>query len=85
MTGPVPLMLELAATGAPAINTTLPPALMTGVVIARFFVSALVEAKVQTALPATFVTPQAPIVLLVPSAEKLGVRPAIGLLKISAR
>ena len=85
MTGPVPLMLELAATGAPAIKTTLPPALITGVVMARFFVSAFVEARVQTAFPATLVTPQAPKVLSVPSAEKLGVRPAIGLLKISAR
>lgn len=85
ITGPVPLMVEFAATGTPAIKTTLPPALITGVVMARFFVSAFVEARVQTAFPATLVTPQAPKVLSVPSAEKLGVSPAIGLLKISAR
>jgi len=84
MTGPVPLMVEFAATAAPAVKTTLPPAFAMGVTIASPFVSAFVEASVQVALPLALVTPQDPKVLLVPELLKVGVSPATGLLKTSA-
>lgn len=78
-------MFEFAATGAPAIKTTLPPVFTTGVTIARFLLSAFVDASVHVALPLAFEAPQVPSVLFVPSAENVGVSPAMGLLNTSAR
>ena len=59
-TGPVPVMLEFTATAAPAVKTTVPPALLIGVAIERVFVSALVAAKVQVETPLALVALQAP-------------------------
>ena len=39
-TGPVPVMVEFAATTVPAVKTTVPPVLETGVTRERVFVSA---------------------------------------------
>ena len=82
-TVPVPAMFELAATGGPGSNTTVPSVLLTGVRIERLFVSAVVEASVHVATPLTSVGEQAAIVLLVPLAPKVGVRPSTGLLLAS--
>ena len=60
VTGPVPVMVELAAKAAPAWNTTVPPALTTGVAMLKVLVSALVEAKVQVATPEALEAPQVP-------------------------
>ena len=60
MTGPEPVIMELAITGDPGLNTTVPPDFMTGKVIPRVFVSAFVEARVQLETPEAFVTEQAP-------------------------
>ena len=58
--GPVPVMVEFAATGVPAEKTTVPPALETGAVMERVLVSAFREARVQVATPAVSVDEQAP-------------------------
>lgn len=60
MTGPVPVMFEFAATADPAVNTTVPPALVTGAVIERVFVSAPSELKVQVESPVAFDEEQTP-------------------------
>lgn len=59
-TGPVPVIVELAATGAPPVKTTVPSDLNTGEVIERVFVCALREARVQVETPLVFVAEQAP-------------------------
>jgi hypothetical protein len=51
VTGPVPLIVELAATGAPAVNVTVPPVTTTGVTSDKVFISAVVEARVQLDTP----------------------------------
>ena len=80
VTLPVPVMFELPATGAPGSKITVPSVLATGVRIESVFVSAVVEARVQVATPATFVAEQAVRVLSVPVAANVGVRPSTGLL-----
>ena len=55
-TGPVPVIVELAATAAPAVKMTVPSALATGVTIESVFVSAASELKVQIEIPEAFVT-----------------------------
>jgi hypothetical protein len=50
-TGPVPVMLEFAATAAPAVKTTVPSAFATGVAIERVFVSAVDDFNVQVETP----------------------------------
>jgi hypothetical protein len=45
----VPVMLELIADAAPALNTTVPPVTLTGVTIANVFISAAIDFKVQLA------------------------------------
>ena len=59
-TNVVPVMVEFSATAVPAVNTTLAPALMTGVSIDRTFVSATNELKVQVAIPEASVAEQSP-------------------------
>ena len=60
ITGVVPVMLEFAATGVPAVNTTVPPALTTGVAIERVLVSASAELSVQLETPEAFELEHAP-------------------------
>jgi hypothetical protein len=74
-TGPVPAIVEFAATGEPAVKTTAPSALITGVAIERVFVSAVKEEIVQVEIPEALVAEQALYELLVPVsvAEKVGV------------
>jgi hypothetical protein len=55
----VPVMLELAATAAPAVKVTVPSALITGVAIERVFTSAVDEARVQLENPEVLVAEQA--------------------------
>jgi hypothetical protein len=59
-TGVVPVMVELAATAAPAVKTTVPSALETGVTIDNVLVSAFEELRVHVAVPEAFVTEQDP-------------------------
>jgi hypothetical protein len=49
--GLVPVIVEFAATAAPAVKTTVPSALATGVAIERVFVSAAKEESVQVETP----------------------------------
>ena len=56
----VPVIVEFSATAVPEVNTTLVPALMTGVSIDRTFVSATIELKVQVAIPEESVAEQSP-------------------------
>jgi len=56
----VPLIVELAATGAPAVNVTVPPVSATGVTIDKVFISAVVEARVQFDTPAALEAEQTP-------------------------
>ena len=51
ITGDVPVILELAATAAPAVKTTELPVFTTGVEIARILVSAVVDFRVQIETP----------------------------------
>lgn len=50
-TGVVPEIVELTATAEPGVNTTVVPALTTGVTIERTLLSAYVEARVQVEIP----------------------------------
>lgn len=59
-TGDVPEIVELAATGAPAVKVTVPPAFTTGVAIERVLISAIVDEIVQVETPDAFETLQAP-------------------------
>ena len=59
-TGPVPVMLELAATAEPAVKVTVLPVLVTGVAIERVLTSAVIEVIVQVEAPVAFVTEQVP-------------------------
>ena len=58
-TGPVPRIDDPPAEIAPAVNMIFPPVTLTGVVIAKIFVSALVEVKVQVEDPVAEVALQA--------------------------
>jgi hypothetical protein len=58
--GPVPSMVELAATAAPAVKTTDPSAFATGVRMESVFVSAAREVNVQVAIPAASETEHDP-------------------------
>ena len=59
-TGPVPVMVEVATAGAPAVKVTVPSAFTIGVAIESVFTSALVEVKVQTESPDASVAEHAP-------------------------
>ncbi len=60
ITGPEPVMVEFAATAPPAMKTTDPSALETGVAIERIFVSDLSEVIVQVETPEASVSEHAP-------------------------
>jgi hypothetical protein len=85
--GPVPVIVEFAANAAPAVNTTVPPALTTGVAIESVLVSAFVDFKVQVETPEAFDEEQAVIVFPLPVfvAVKVGTVPETGLLVASLR
>lgn len=51
VTGPVPVMVEFAATAEPVAKTTVPPVTATGVKRLRVFVWAVVEAREQIEIP----------------------------------
>lgn len=59
-TGPVPVIVDVATAGAPAVKVTLPSALVIGDVIERVFTSALVEVNVQLDSPLASVAEHAP-------------------------
>ena len=59
-TGLVPVIVELAATADPAVKTTVPSILTTGVTIESVFVSAASELKVQVEIPEALVAEQLP-------------------------
>ena len=87
ITGVVPVMVEFAATADPAVKTTVPPVLTTGVAIARVLVSAVADLSVQVELPEASEDEQAVIALVVPVsvALKVGTDPETALLFISLR
>ena len=60
ITGPVPVMVEFAATAEPAEKMTVPSAFTTGVAIDKLFDSAVVEANAQVEIPETLVAEQVP-------------------------
>lgn len=60
MTGPEPVIVEFAATAPPAMKTTVPSALDTGVAIESVFVSDLSEVIVQVETPEASVSEHAP-------------------------
>jgi hypothetical protein len=86
-TGEVPVIVELAATAAPAVNITVPPALITGVAIDSVLDSALVDLSVQVEIPEASETEQAVMVLPGPVsvAVKVGVTPLTKLFPASLR
>lgn len=51
MTGPVPVIVVLAATGVPPIKIAVPPVFETGVRRFRVFTSALVDLRAQVESP----------------------------------
>jgi hypothetical protein len=59
-TGPVPVMLEFAATGVPAIKLTVPPVLITGDVMESVLISAVSDFRLQVEIPVASETLQAP-------------------------
>ena len=82
ITGPVPVMLELAATAAPPIKMAVPPVFATGVRRLSVLTSALVDFRVQVDKPAAVVAEQVPYTFVEPVsvALKVGVTPMMGLL-----
>lgn len=50
-TEPVPVIVEFAATGVPAVKVTAPPVTEIGEVIDRVLTSAVLEARVQVETP----------------------------------
>ena len=82
LVGPVPVIVELAATDGPAIKEIAAPFLTKGVRICGTLLSAFVDFKVHVEIPNEFVTEQAVCVLAAPVlvAPKVGVTPATGLL-----
>jgi len=79
----VPVIVEVAADGAPAMKVTFPSALLMGAVIERVLTSATVEVRVQLETPLAFVTEQIDALLPVPLALKTGVCPGAGLFAAS--
>jgi hypothetical protein len=79
ITGPVPVMVDVAAAMAPAVKVTVPSAFTIGVAIDNVLISAFVEVNVQVATPLAFVAEQALVVLAVPLAVKVGVTAGTGL------
>jgi hypothetical protein len=59
-TGLVPVIVDVATAGEPAIKVTVPSDFTTGVTIERVFTSAFVELIVQVETPLALVTEQAP-------------------------
>ena len=57
--GPVPVIVDVAATALPAVNITVPPVFTTGVAIARVLTSAFVDFTVQVETPEAFEAEQA--------------------------
>jgi hypothetical protein len=82
-TGPVPVMVEVATAGAPAVKVTVPSAFTTGVAIDNVLISALVETRVHVATPLASVALQLPGVAPVPLAVKVGVVPTTALSLLS--
>ena len=80
-TGPVPEIVEFAATGTPPVKTTVPPVLEIGVRSCNVLVSALSDFNVQVATPLTFELEQVVCVFVVPVsvAENVGTVPATAL------
>ena len=78
MTGPEPVIDELAATAAPEVKVTFPSLFETGVTIERILISAFRELKAQIDTPEESVTEQALYEFEVPVsvAEKVGVSPS---------
>jgi len=83
ITGPEPMMVELAAMAAPAVKVTVPSALEIGEVIERVLISATVETSEHVEAPLALVALQAEGVLPVPEAVKTGVVPTTALLLAS--
>jgi hypothetical protein len=82
-TGPVPVMVEVATAGEPAVKVTVPSAFTIGVAIDNVLISAFVETKVHVAIPLASVALQLPGVVPVPLAVKVGVVPTTALLLLS--
>ena len=84
-TGEVPIMVELAATADPAVNTTVPPTFTTGVAMERILLSALIDLRVQVEIPDASEAEQADIAFVVPVsvAENVGIIPLTKLLEAS--
>lgn len=78
LVGPVPVIVDVAATAVPAVKVTLPPVFETGVAMASVLISAFVELKVQVEIPEEFVAEQAPFTFVDPVlvAVNVGVCPA---------
>jgi hypothetical protein len=85
MTGPEPVMVEVATAAAPAVNVTVPSAFTIGVVMESVLISAFVEVNVQVATPEALVAEHALVVFTVPLAVKVGVVPTTGLLLLSSK
>lgn len=66
LTGVVPVMVVVVAEGEPAVKVTVPPVLVTGEVMERVLICALVDLSEQVASPEAFVAPQATTVFPVP-------------------
>ena len=82
-TGPVPVIVEVATAGEPAVNVTVPSAFTIGVAIDNVLISAFVETKVHVEIPLVSVALQLPGVVPVPLAVKVGVVPTTALLLLS--
>lgn len=84
-TGDVPVIVEFAATAAPAVKVTVPPAFTTGVAIERVFTSATVDFNVHVEIPEASVEEQVPytFVVEVSVAPKVGTTPETALLDAS--
>jgi hypothetical protein len=59
-TGLVPVIVEFAATGVPAVKTTVVPVFITGVRRFSVLVSAVSDLSVQVEIPLALVEPQLP-------------------------
>lgn len=84
-TGVVPVIVEFAATGDPAVNVTVDPALTNGVAIERVLISALREVRVHVEIPAALEEEHAPLEFVVPVlvAVNVGTIPETALLEAS--
>src|SRR5205814_935462 len=84
-TGLVPVIVELAATAAPAVKVTVAPRYSTRVATKSVVTSFFVDASVHVDTPALSLHAALPISLVLPVsvAEKVGVTPETGLLEAS--